>query len=65
MFAENPLYSTKSSDLNSTVILFVEVDIIFLFQLLKANSDLGPSSGPVKCATNVGFPLESISFIDI
>ena len=61
MFAENPLYSIVSSDMNSTSILLVEIDMTFLCQLLKAFSYLGPASGPVKCATNVRFPLESIS----
>ena len=65
MFAENPLYSKKSSDLNSIFILFVEIDMLFLFQLLIIAIELGPLSGPVKCATSVGFILESISFIDI
>ena len=65
MFAENPMFFNRPSDLNSIVILFVEIDMIFLFQLLKGDSDLGPRSGPVKYAINVWFPLEWISCIDI
>ena len=52
IFAENPLYSQVSSDLNSIFILFV-TDMIFLFQLAKEYVDLGPVSGPVKYATFV------------
>ena len=66
MLAENPLFENlKSSDLNSIIILFAVLDMIFLFQLLLADSDLGPSSGPVKYASKLRFPLESISCIDM
>ena len=65
IFAENPLYSKKPSDLNWILILFVETDVIFLSKLLKSDPDFGPISGPVKCATNVLFSLESISCIDM
>ena len=79
MLAENPLLNFKmnsdrwswnlyvliSSDLNSIIILFVVLDMIFLFQLLKIDSDLGPSSEPVKYASKLRFPLEPISFIDM
>ena len=80
MLAENPLldfnsgsnvlmfhhlYVFMSSDLNSIIILFVVLDIIFLFQLLKIDSDLGPSSEPVKYASKLRFPVEPISFIDM
>ena len=53
------------SDLNSIIILFVVLDMIFLFQLLKIDSDLGPSSEPVKYASKLRFPPELISFIDM
>ena len=52
--AENPLYTYSSSDLNSTNILLLELDIFFVSQLLpKDGQDLGPKSGPlnldIKC----------------
>ena len=65
MFAENPLYSATSSDVNLIIILCVEVDMTFLSQLLRTDSDFGPISGPVKCATNVLFSFKSISCIDM
>ena len=65
MLAENPLYSYESSDWNSIIILFAVLDMIFLFQLLRVDSDLGPKSGPVKYASKARLPAESISFIDM
>ena len=65
MLAENPLYSYESSDLNSIIILFAVLDMIFLFQLLRIDSDLGPTSEPVKYAIKLRFPVESISCIDM
>ena len=56
MKAENPVYSSKLSDLNSTIILFLELEIIFLSQLLTADRDLGPLSEPVILDNNVEFP---------
>ena len=53
MEAENPVCSIKSSDLNSTIILFPELEIIFLTQLLCVYWDLGPKSGPDNLDINI------------
>ena len=59
MLRENPEASNVSSDLNSTIILLVEPEIIFFSQLLIA--DLGPASGPDNLDINFVFPTRSMS----
>ena len=55
MLRENPVNSNVSSDLNSTIILLVEPEMIFFSQLLKAACELGPESGPDNLDINFVF----------
>ena len=61
MLRENPVDSNVLSDLNSIIILLDEPEIDFFSQLLWANFDLGPVSGPDNLDINFVFPSRSIS----
>ena len=64
MDAENPINSKTASDLNSTNMLLLELEIIFFCQWLKeeydCGPDFGPKCGPFKVAINLEF-LPSIT----
>ena len=57
MDAENPILSIMSSELNSTSMLLLELEMIFFCQRENSNSDFGPRSGFFSLAVTIKFPL--------